>query len=148
MEETFKTANEEETIALAARFAKRLTPGSVIALQGELGAGKTRFAKGIARGLGIDEHLIDSPTFTLLQEYRTRDGSELFHFDFYRIESVEEALEIGVEEYFYGEGISLVEWPDRVTELLPDDTIHVFIEVSGRKERTISLLLPEKKVTD
>lgn len=116
----------EDTYAVGRRIAERLAPGAVICLAGELGAGKTVFTQGIAKGLGIDEPVC-SPTFTLIQEY---DGGRLllYHFDVYRIDGPWDMDELGYEEYFYGKGVCLVEWGNLIEELLPEDTVYVNID--------------------
>ena len=115
----FSTKNETETIQIGEGLARLLKPGNVVAFIGDLAAGKTTMAKGIAKGLGIQRD-VESPTFTLVNEY---DGDMvLFHMDCYRETNIEGWLEIGIDEYFYGEGIS-----DRIEELLPDDAIKITI---------------------
>lgn len=104
--ETYSTSSAKETEILAKNFASKLKPGDTVLLNGDLGAGKTVFARGIARGLGIDEDIL-SPTFNILKEY---DGGRFCHFDMYRIEDEEELLNLGFEEYFGGEAICVVEW--------------------------------------
>ncbi len=118
--------SEQETRELAGRLAGKAKPGDVFALVGDLGTGKTAFAKGFAEGLGISD-TVNSPTFTILQEY---EGGRLpfYHFDVYRIEEPDEMLEVGFEDYIRGDGVSLVEGADMIPELLPEDTIHVIIE--------------------
>lgn len=114
--------SEAQTRRLGARLAELLSPGDVIALTGGLGTGKTRFAQGVGRGLGVREAII-SPTFTLIREYRgPRIRLPFFHVDLYRIEKAAEALTFGLEEYLYGDGICLVEWADRLQagQLPPD----------------------------
>ncbi len=102
-----------------------LQPGDVITLNGDLGAGKTCFAGGVARGLGINER-ITSPTFTLINEY---DGPlPLYHLDVYRLESPEELEDLGYEEYFYGSGVTLIEWAEQVEQYLPAERLDIFIE--------------------
>lgn len=129
--------SEEETIAAGKSFAKKLKAGDIIRLEGELGAGKTHFVKGIASYFGIDEHKVSSPTFTLINEY---DGDiPLYHFDCYRIRKIQEAVEIGTEEYLFGEGISIIEWSSKIEELLPDNVITVEIEHVGQNERKINI---------
>lgn len=136
-------------MAIARDLATRTNPGSVILLYGDLGSGKTRFVKGFAGAFGIDPGEVDSPTFTLLQEYSGSGGVMLWHFDFYRLESLQEALEIGAEEYFYGDGISLVEWPERISQILPPDAIKVKMRITGPGSRDIEISdLQEKLVTD
>ncbi|MBR5970610.1 MAG: tRNA (adenosine(37)-N6)-threonylcarbamoyltransferase complex ATPase subunit type 1 TsaE [Lachnospiraceae bacterium] len=122
----YTSHNEEETRALGARMGREAKAGAVFALTGDLGAGKTVFAKGFAEGLGITAP-VTSPTFTLLQCY---DGGRLplYHFDLYRIEDASEADDIGCEEYFSGDGVCLVEWAERAEEMLPADCVHIRIE--------------------
>lgn len=129
----FTSSNQEETLALGAEFAQQCKAGDIICLEGELGAGKTHFVKGMAEGLGINRTEVHSPTFTLIHEY----GGELplYHFDCYRIESPREALEIGAEEYFYGSGVSVIEWPERIATLIPPEAIWISIEVPDKKTR-------------
>jgi len=129
------THNEKETLEFGEQFAKTLNKGSVVALIGYLGAGKTIFVKGVAKGLGIDEHIL-SPTFTLLREY---EG--LNHFDVYRIEDPEELSEIGFDEYLNDDKITLIEWADLIYDILPDDIIYVNIkkgDKSNQREIMIS----------
>jgi len=105
-----KTTNStEETLALGKTFSSRLGAGSIVCLFGKLGSGKTTFIRGICEGLGTKD-LITSPTFTLINEYNGR--FPIYHFDFYRINSAIELYELGLDEYLYGEGISLIEWPE------------------------------------
>jgi tRNA threonylcarbamoyladenosine biosynthesis protein TsaE len=120
----FITKGEQETYDLGVRLGCILKPGAVISLNGDLGAGKTHFTKGIATGLGITDY-ITSPSFTIVNEY---DGNmKLYHFDVYRIDDLGEMYEIGFEEYLYGQGVCVVEWGKMVKELLPDDTINIEI---------------------
>ena len=117
---------EQETYELGKKLGQEASPGQVYALIGDLGVGKTVFTKGFAKGLGIEEH-ISSPTFTIVQVYE--DGRlPFFHFDVYRIGDIEEMDEIGYEDYFYGEGVSFVEWANIIEELLPKDHIRITIE--------------------
>ena len=115
-EEIFTVKNPEETEKLAERFAKNAEPGTVIAMNGDLGAGKTTFTKALAKGLGIEE-TVTSPTFNIVKEYRG-GRLPLYHFDVYRIEDPEEMYELGYEEYFYGEGVCAVEWAEKIEELI------------------------------
>lgn len=107
--------------------------GTAIALVGNLGAGKTRFTRAVAAALGIDQKLVTSPTFVLIQEYEGR--LPVFHFDTYRLGSVDEFLDLGVEEYFEAGGICLIEWADRVLDVLPPDLLRIDIEVTGESCR-------------
>ncbi len=121
-----ETAGPEETRALGLRFGQKAQPGLVIALSGDLGAGKTVFAKGFAEGLGITTP-VTSPTFTLMQIY---EGGRipLCHMDAYRLEEESELEAVGGHEYFGGDGAVLVEWPEMVEGLLPEDTVRIRIE--------------------
>ena len=121
-----ETFSEKETRAFGEQLGKRAVPGSLYTLTGDLGTGKTVFTQGFARGLGITEH-VNSPTFTIVQEY---DGGRLpfYHFDVYRIGDIEEMDEIGYEDYFYGNGVCLIEWAELIGELLPEQRIAVRIE--------------------
>lgn len=138
---------EEETQALAALLAQDLGPGDVLLLQGDLGAGKTAFVRGLARGLGADEDEVSSPTFALLQLYQGR--LPLYHFDLYRL-SGQEAEELGFEEFFFGQGVCAVEWPDCALELLRPAKPKTVLLTAGEGDlRTIALegfdALPEPR---
>ena len=134
-----RSDSPEGTEAAAAALARQLPPGSVIALHGTLGAGKTVFARGFARGLGIVEP-VSSPTFTLVQEYPF-PGGVLYHLDLYRIDNSANALAFGVDEYLYdSHAYTLVEWPERIMDILPPDTLHLLLRpLQGRDQREISL---------
>lgn len=119
------TQNEQETFELGKQFAGYLSVGSVVALFGQLGSGKTRFIQGVCAGLGVRQN-VKSPSFTLINEYRSR--FEIYHFDFYRISTVDEAIALAVEEYFYGDGICLIEWADRVAEILPAERFEIYLK--------------------
>lgn len=121
-----ETTKPEDTFELGMRLAKEAKAGQVYCLNGDLGVGKTVFTQGFAKGLGITE-AVNSPTFTIVQEYH-EGRLPFYHFDVYRISDVSEMDEIGYEEYFFGEGVSLVEWGQLIQEILPEDTIHVTIE--------------------
>ena len=134
----FITHSREETVALGAQVAQHLAPGALIAFTGGLGAGKTAFCEGIARGLGCTDP-VSSPTFAIVNEYRGEGIPPVYHFDFYRIDRIEEAFDFGYEEYFYGGDLCLVEWPEKIESLLPDDAMTVRIEVTGEDSRTIEI---------
>lgn len=121
----FITKNEKQTIDAGKTISKLLSPGTVVAFIGDLAAGKTTMIKGIAQGLGIQRD-VESPTFTLVNEYDS--AIKLYHMDCYRETNIEGWLEIGIEDYFYSDGISLVEWADRIEELLPENTIKINIQ--------------------
>lgn len=117
--------SSEETWELARRLAPTLSKGDLISLTGDLGAGKTVFTQGIAAGLGVVEP-VTSPTFTIIKEY-DEGILPLYHFDVYRIFSPDELEELGFDEYFYGDGVTVVEWGDKIEELLPDVRLEVRI---------------------
>lgn len=127
----FETYSAEETFRLGEMTGGKLKPGTVVCLDGDLGVGKTVFVKGVAKGLGIKEPVV-SPTFTILQEYR-EGRIPLYHFDVYRIEDPEEMYEIGFDDYLYGDGVCLIEWAKRVTELLPDGVLRITIAKDPEK---------------
>jgi tRNA threonylcarbamoyladenosine biosynthesis protein TsaE len=127
----------DETLALGERVGCAALPGDVVALFGGLGAGKTVFAKGVLRGLGGDPDDAASPSFTLLRQYPAR--LTLHHFDAYRLTEPRELLEIGAEEAFYGDGICIIEWAERVLEALPPDRLEVHLEASGEAGREVRL---------
>ena len=123
MIETFRA---EETFALGKKIGEAIRPGTIISLVGDLGVGKTVFTQGVAKGLGIHEP-VNSPTFTIMQVYEN-GRLPFYHFDVYRIGDIEEMDEIGYEDYFYGEGVCLVEWANLIEELLPEGVCQVKIE--------------------
>ena len=117
--------SDKDTYELGKEMAKKAHSGDIILLYGDLGVGKTVFAKGFAEGLGITEP-VTSPTFTIVHEY---EGSKkMYHFDLYRIGDPDELYDIGYEEYFYSDGVSLVEWPERLEYLMPENAISVTVE--------------------
>lgn len=120
-----ETYSQEESMDFAKKMAEKLEAGSIVCLDGDLGVGKTVFAKGFALGLGITEP-ITSPTFTIVQIYE-EGKMPLYHFDVYRISDIDEMDEIGYEDYFFGSGVSLVEWSNLIVELIPDNAIYVEI---------------------
>jgi tRNA threonylcarbamoyladenosine biosynthesis protein TsaE len=133
MEREYTTTSPGETIDRGKEFVASLEVGAIVCLQGDLGAGKTHFVKGMAEGLGIDPNSVSSPTFTLINEY---EGDKLlYHFDCYRMESPREALEIGAEEYFYGDGVTVIEWPERIKLLIPPEAIWISIEAPDKNTR-------------
>ena len=133
----FNTHQAEETKAFGEALAKQLAAGDVVLLQGNLGAGKSELARGVARGLGIAGH-VPSPSFTILQVYE--DGRlPLYHFDWYRIASAEELYELSLDEYLYGDGVSVVEWPAMAEEAVPETYLQISIRTTGETDRELSL---------
>ncbi|PWN08167.1 tRNA (adenosine(37)-N6)-threonylcarbamoyltransferase complex ATPase subunit type 1 TsaE [Rhodohalobacter mucosus] len=138
MTQDFISHSVSETLRIAEEFAETVSPGDVILLEGDLGAGKTHFVKGFVRRFGLSSEVVSSPTFTIINEYI---GSlAVYHFDFYRIENIEEALEIGTEEYLYGTGVCIVEWPERVRDILPEDAQTVHITTIAPEKRMITIV--------
>lgn len=129
-----KLNSPEETMETAARLGELLQAGDVITLEGDLGAGKTTFTKGLAKGLHI-KRVVKSPTFTIIREYQGR--LPLYHMDVYRLEDSDEDL--GFDEYFEGEGVSVVEWAHIIEEFLPKDRLDIVIRRSGDAERELTL---------
>ena len=141
---TVQTNSEEETKEFGRRLGNCLRQGDILALKGDLGAGKTHFTMGVAESLEITDY-ITSPTFTIVNEYRN-GRLPLFHFDAYRLGDPEELMEIGFEEYASAGGIILIEWADIVAEILPDETIWIQIERQDMVDinsRNITFELPE-----
>lgn len=138
-ETIFTSHSEADTEQLAAAVAAGLPAGGIVALYGDLGAGKTVFARGFARAVGVDEP-VSSPTYTIIQEYRLPGGGDFFHLDLYRIDGPAAALAFGVDEYFERPGsYVLVEWPERIAALLPDGVVRVEIVHAGESERRIAV---------
>ncbi|HYW35553.1 MAG TPA: tRNA (adenosine(37)-N6)-threonylcarbamoyltransferase complex ATPase subunit type 1 TsaE [Balneolaceae bacterium] len=133
----FISNSEQDTIAFGRKLAKKLSVGDVVGLQGELGTGKTHLVKGIAEAFGIEQATVHSPTFSLIHEYKGR--LPVYHFDCYRLESSREALEIGAEEYFYGEGVCVIEWPERIKSILPPGTIWIELISTGSQTRQFNI---------
>ena len=121
-----ETENPEETFALGQKIGRAATPGQVYTLTGDLCVGKTVFTQGVASGLGITEP-VNSPTFTIVQVYE-EGRLPFYHFDVYRIGDIEEMEEIGYDDYFFGEGICLIEWAELIKEILPENRISITIE--------------------
>ena len=131
-----QTNSAEETRALGEKLSKRLQAGDVVVLEGDLGAGKSELARGIARGLGVKE-TVTSPSFTILNVYES-GRVPLYHFDWYRLESAEELYELGMDEYLGGDGIALVEWPGRCPEAVPEDCLLIRLDAEGETTRRIT----------
>ena len=121
-----ETFSEKETYDLGKELGAKAVPGQVLCIDGDLGVGKTVFTKGFAKGLGVEDDVV-SPTFTIIQIY-DEGKLPLYHFDVYRIGEPEEMYEIGFEDYFYGEGVCLIEWASLIEELLPENAVRIKIE--------------------
>ena len=132
----FTSASEKETKELGSRMAASVRKGTVISLRGSLGAGKTVFAKGFAEGLGITEAIV-SPTFTLVQEYEGR--MKMYHLDLYRLSGEDEFESMGGEDFLYSDGVTLIEWSEKIEDMLPDDTVFISITINEDLTRRIEI---------
>ena len=135
MDFKFNSNSVNDTILLGKHLGKLLQTGDIIGLAGELGSGKTYFTKGIALGLGISSNIVTSPSFTLVNEYEGR--LKLFHIDAYRLKDVSDFFSAGLDEYFFKDGVTVMEWADRWPEVLPDNTIMVSFKIINEKKREI-----------
>ncbi len=134
--ETVVCKTEQDMENLGKEMGSRFKGGEVISLRGSLGAGKTVFARGVARSLGIDESIV-SPTFTLLQQYNGR--LPMYHMDLYRISSEEDFMMIGGEDFLYGNGVCLIEWSEIISGLLPEQTVFIQITINSDQSRTVEI---------
>jgi len=132
---TFISNSASETEAIGRQFGKELDAGSILALKGELGSGKTQFTKGLVAGLGSSLP-VTSPTFTIIHEY---PGGHLpvYHFDFFRLENRESVAQLGLDDYFFGDGISVIEWADRFPESIPEQARWILFEIKSESARLI-----------
>ncbi len=128
--------SHEQTLALGKTLATALKAGDILLLEGDLGAGKTTFTQGLAQGLGVDDY-VNSPTFVLINEYYS-GRLALYHMDLYRVEEEEQLYDIGLEEYLFGNGVSVIEWPEIAMSFLPDDYACLHLKHDGGK-RSVSL---------
>ncbi len=143
MKEYTITINGIEDYPQAAReFVKLLDKGRIFAFYGKMGSGKTTFIKSICEELGVEDS-INSPTFAIVNEYEDRNQNTIYHFDFYRIKSIEEVYNMGYEEYFYGDAICFMEWPELIEELLPEETVKVFVQETEGGARSVKIMLAE-----
>lgn len=136
-----KTNSTEETREFGKKLAKQLGPGSVVALTGSLGSGKTVLIQGICLGFGVEE-AVTSPSFVIINEYPGKRGGSgiwIYHFDLYRLENVEEFVRLGYEEYFYGKGISLIEWAEKAKPFLPRKRLEISLRILSENERQIEV---------
>jgi tRNA threonylcarbamoyladenosine biosynthesis protein TsaE len=133
---TFISNSPAETEAIGRQLADRIDVGGVLALKGELGSGKTLFVKGLVAGLGSSAD-VTSPTFTIAHEYR---GGRLpvYHFDFFRLEDSQSLARLGLDDYFFGDGVSVIEWADRFPEFIPEKARRILFEIKSDTQRTIT----------
>jgi tRNA threonylcarbamoyladenosine biosynthesis protein TsaE len=142
-----QTKSTSETVRIGKTIGSLLRPGDVVALVGELGTGKTQFIKGLAEGVGVGKPTyISSPSFTLINEYPGR--VPFYHIDLFRLESEKEAEELGLEEYFQGEGITAIEWADKIPSLLPKENLWIHIHYTGENTRSIEIDPKGKRYAD
>ncbi len=134
------TNTQEETLGLGSLFARNLKAKDIVFLQGDLGAGKTVFTKGIAKALGLKPQMVNSPTFVLMNFYKGR--LPLYHFDLYRLENPKELKSVSFDEYFYGDGISVIEWPERLGKFSPNEFWLVELTHQGGDKRQICISYP------
>ncbi len=132
----YQSDSEYRTIQIASDFAQKLGKGSLVALTGELGAGKTVFARGLCRGLGFDG-IVSSPSFTLVNIYEGK--FRINHVDLYRIESPNEVGDLDPDELFYPEGVTIIEWAEKIREMLPERKWIIYLELTGENERRIEI---------
>ena len=133
---TFISNSPDETEAFGRRFAENLKTGDVVALTGGLGSGKTQFVKGLAAGLGAAT-AATSPTFTLIHEY-SGGGLPVYHFDFFRVEDRQSAERLGLDDYFFGDGVSVIEWADKFPDLIPETARWISFETKSETQRAIT----------
>ena len=139
---TYTVHSLEEYPQAAKWFTGFLQQGQIFAFYGKMGTGKTTFIKSLCEELGVED-TINSPTFAIVNEYEDRMANTIYHFDFYRIKSLTEVYNMGYEEYFYGNAYCFIEWPELIEELLPEETVKVFVEEVENGGRSIKIVLPE-----
>ncbi|MBE6245265.1 MAG: tRNA (adenosine(37)-N6)-threonylcarbamoyltransferase complex ATPase subunit type 1 TsaE [Bacteroidales bacterium] len=139
---TFTITSLEEIDKVAGDFIQYISESdlqsNIFAFYGKMGAGKTTFIKAICKVLGVKD-IVNSPTFTIINEYKSAKGFPIYHFDFYRINRIQEAFDIGTEDYFAGNGLCLIEWPEKIAEILPEDHIKVTISTNEDLSRTVEI---------
>ena len=136
MKHSLKISSLEEIDAVAKEFISATRGHDLFAFYGQMGAGKTTFTVALCKAWGVED-VVNSPTFAIVNEYCCADGETLYHFDFYRIKNIAEAMDIGVEDYFYSGSRCIMEWPENIEELLPDEVLRVYIEVKPDLSRTV-----------
>ncbi len=138
MKHTIIIKDLEDIDRAAGLFLSEIGENKLIAFYAPMGAGKTTFTTALCRRLGVNEDAVSSPTFAIVNEYRTGNGEPMYHFDFYRITKTEEALDIGFYDYIDSGCLCIMEWPENIGDILPDETLHVTIKVNPDESRTIS----------
>lgn len=138
MSQTLKISSLSEIDDAAKEFLKRIGDNRIIALYAPMGAGKTTFTTAVCRVLGVEEDAVSSPTFSIINEYKTKEGESLFHFDFYRINKIAEALDIGYYDYIDSGCMCIMEWAENIEEIIPENTLRVRIKVEEDGSRTLT----------
>lgn len=144
IDNTYFSRSESDTDRIGAEIASQLSPGTVIGLIGPLGAGKTHLVQAIAAALGVPREAVTSPTFVLVNEYR-QGRLPIFHFDAYRLKDIDEFLDLGPEEYFDSDGLTFIEWADRVVDALPRKRVEINIEIQADDARRIDVATADKR---
>jgi tRNA threonylcarbamoyladenosine biosynthesis protein TsaE len=139
MEHHFTIKNESEIERVAQSFLPLLQRYKVAAFYGAMGVGKTTFIKGLCRTLGVSDP-VSSPSFAIVNEYLTDAGEVIFHFDFYRLKRVEEVFDMGYEEYFFSDRVCLIEWPEKIAEVLPEQRLDIFLEEKADGSRSLRVV--------
>ncbi|MDO4190668.1 MAG: tRNA (adenosine(37)-N6)-threonylcarbamoyltransferase complex ATPase subunit type 1 TsaE [Bacteroidales bacterium] len=134
-----KIAGLEQLHDAAKTFAQHIGENTLFAFRGNMGAGKTTFIKALCEVLGVEDDTVNSPTFSIVNEYNTKHHTTIYHFDFYRLKHYSEAIDFGIFDYFNSGNLCLMEWPENIEELLPDDTVVVIINVNDDGTRTITI---------
>ena len=144
MKHSIHIADTADLERAAREFAELMGDSTVFVFNGEMGAGKTTFINALARVLGVEDDITGSPSFSIVNEYRSDTTAELiYHFDLYRLEYLEEAMDIGVEDYLDSGAVCLIEWPDKIEDILPDDTVTVDLKVNEDGSRDMTVDIPE-----
>lgn len=138
MKRSIEINNLEDIQKAAGEFLRQVEGHNLIAFYAPMGAGKTTFTTALCTRLGVKEDAVSSPTFSIINEYRTSEGQSIYHFDFYRIERLEEALDIGLYDYLDSGSLCLMEWPENIEPLLPEETLKVYITVNSDLSRTLT----------
>ena len=140
---TLKIPSLSSIYEVAKQFINQMGDDKIFAFYGKLGAGKTTLIKAICEELGVKE-MVNSPTFSMINEYETKEEEIIYHFDCYRINKIQEALDIGAEDYFYSGKLCFIEWPENIEQIFPDSTIKVYIEEKENQEREVKIIKPSK----
>ena len=138
MKQLIHIAGLKELDSAAAEFLEKTAGHSLLAFYGPMGAGKTTFITALCRALGVREDAVSSPTFAIVNEYRGGSGQDIYHFDFYRIQKPEEALDIGLYDYLDSGSLCLMEWPENIEQLLPEESLRIYLKVNPDGSRSLS----------